>query len=184
VFVPAVGWGQLPADPGSSAFTAAVGVGWASTGLGGPAYGLGYHRLLRPRVVAGALLLYHAIDHPGADYSPIWSCSRSKQCVVQRPGANLASLLLAIELYPDPARVGPFGSIGVGASYYGRAPDKGSRLVPVLAGAAGFDLPISVARLRLEARYMRLVGVGAGAVDIGAAMVALVLPGCLTRVCS
>ncbi len=63
-------------------------------------------------------------------------------------------------------------------------PEAGARVAPALTAGAGFDFPMSVARLRVELRYLRLVGSGANGVNLGAATLGVVLPGCPTSACS
>jgi hypothetical protein len=142
-----------------------------------------YHRVVKPRLAVGASLLYHALDHASAEYAPLRACPLGSACISRYPGTGLVSALLDVELYPDVARVGPFGSLGAGLSGYRDPPDAGRRVVPALAAAVGFDLPVSVARLRIEVRYLRLVGSGANGVDLGAATLGAVLPGCVIRAC-
>ena len=183
VLFPSVTWGQLPVASTPVALSAAMGVAAASTNRDGLAYGVAYHRLVRPHVAVGASLLFQPLNHASAQYAPPTPCPQPG-CRSQYPGTGLISLLLDVELHADAARVGPYGSIGAGASYYRHPPDAGARVVPALAVGAGFDLPISIARIRVEGRYLRLVGSGVNGVDLGAATLGVVLPGCLTRACS
>jgi len=174
---------QEPAGFRPLAVTIAAGFAAASTNRDGSAYGAGIHRVAKPWLVIGAQFLYHPLDHATAQYAGPSPC-RHPGCTSERPGAGLFSLLLDVEWHLDPALVGLYGSAGTGAGCYRDPPEGGARVVPALTAAAGFDFPIRVARVRVEVRYLRLVGRGANAVDLGTATLGVVLPGCLTSACS
>ena len=179
---PSITWAQAPLATRPRTVTASLGVAASSTNRNGLACAVAYHRVVTPRVATGASLLFHALDHASAVYGPTPCCPEG-DTVSQHPGAGLVSLLLDVELYPDAARVGPYASLGAGGSYYHDPPDAGARVLPAVSLGAGFDMPVSVARLRIEVRYL-LLGSGANAVHLGSTMLGLVLPGCLTRACS
>jgi len=178
--LPSVSLGQSPRAVRRSEITLAYGYSAASTDRGGIALRAGYHGTLHPQVAAGVSLLYSPLDGWGADYSP---CPPGSACPYRRTGTGLISVLADLELYADPARFGLYLSVGAGPNFWLERPGAGYRLVPGLAAAVGFDLPAIVARIRVEARYLRLLGSRPNVISLGAGTIGVVLPVCMTGNC-
>ena len=181
LLVPSLAVAQGVVPPGTSFITLGLGYAGASTNRVGATFHVGYHHAWSPRIAAGAQLQYHALDHSAADYAP---CTPATCGTPRIPGSALLTLLVDVQAFVEPERVGPYLSLGLAPSYYLEPPDPGDRLLPGLTAAAGFDVPVGSGRIRLEFRYIGLIGAAVNRVDLGAATLGLTFPGCLTRACS
>ncbi len=174
-FLPALAHAQAPPAAPPPYVTIAAGLSIASTERSGTALQLGYHRPLHSNLGVATSLSYHTLSrYSGPSYAP---CQPGTVCAVPpSPGKGLVGAGLEIELNADRTRVGPYLIFGAGAFFFLHPPEPGTAFAPAGTAAVGFDVPVSVSRLRIELRYQQLVGVDQAAVALGTATVAFAIP--------